>query len=461
MRMPPGRGPAGDTEVRRRGWTRRCVPPVAAALLFGGLAAPPAEAADSPPTVTPVLTRGFETARTVTLTFDAGSDDGDVASILATLRAAGITAGFGITGAFAERFPASTRAILDAGHQVINHSYSHPHMPALTPAERADQLDRTERALRALGADSAGWFRFPFKDGYADPGLNRELAQQGFWVNVDWTYDTLGWNAVSTATILDRVRRFTVPGAIFLGHVGAASTDAEALPQVIATLRSMGYGFTTPNRTVTLGGIRAAYLTVEQRLGVPTTLEMDAGAGRVQWFQRGRIYWSPPTGAHWVWGGILGRYVALGTVTGLLGFPVTDELPTPDRVGAFTHFQRGSIYWSPASDAHEVHGAIRDKWASMGWEKSVVGYPLSDEVAVVGGRASQFQRGNIYWSAGTGAHEVHGGIVQRYIAEGGTGSRLGLPTSDELATPTGARSEFAGGTISWNAATNTTQVTFR
>jgi uncharacterized protein with LGFP repeats len=46
--------------------------------------------------------------------------------------------------------------------------------------------------------------------------------------------------------------------------------------------------------------------------------------------------------------------------------PLTDESPTPDGIGRFNHFQGGSIYWTPGIGAHEVHGAIRDKWASMG-----------------------------------------------------------------------------------------------
>ena len=62
-----------------------------------------------------------------------------------------------------------------------------------------------------------------------------------------------------------------------------------------------------------------------------------------------------------------------------MGFPVTDELGTPDGRGRFNHFEGGSIYWTPQTHAHEVHGAIRDKWASMGWERSRLGYPIGDE----------------------------------------------------------------------------------
>jgi hypothetical protein len=53
--------------------------------------------------------------------------------------------------------------------------------------------------------------------------------------------------------------------------------------------------------------------------------------------------------------------------------------------------------------AHEVHGVIRDKWASMGWERSFLVYPISDELTDSNGRISHFQNGDIFWSNDKGA----------------------------------------------------------
>lgn len=73
------------------------------------------------------------------------------------------------------------------------------------------------------------------------------------------------------------------------------------------------------------------------------------------------------------------KYVALGGAGNFLGAPVSQETSTPDGVGHFRHYQGGSIYWTPQTGAHEVHGAIREKWASLDWERSVLGYPTTDE----------------------------------------------------------------------------------
>jgi L,D-peptidoglycan transpeptidase YkuD (ErfK/YbiS/YcfS/YnhG family) len=87
----------------------------------------------------------------------------------------------------------------------------------------------------------------------------------------------------------------------------------------------------------------------------------------------------------------------------VLGFPTTNELRTPNGVGRFNHFQGGSIYWSPAGGAHGIYGAIRDRWAAAGWETSALGFPTSDEYALGGGRAQDFQRGSIRWTPAGGA----------------------------------------------------------
>ena len=120
------------------------------------------------------------------------------------------------------------------------------------------------------------------------------------------------------------------------------------------------------------------------------------GHGRCRDFEHGSIYWTPQTGAHEVHGDIRVKWAHLGGVRSFLGFPDTDELGTPDGRGRFNHFQGGSIYWTPDTGAHEVHGNIRLRWAELGWENSCLGYPISDEEPAGGdNRQSRFQHGII------------------------------------------------------------------
>ena len=108
-----------------------------------------------------------------------------------------------------------------------------------------------------------------------------------------------------------------------------------------------------------------------------------------------------------VYGEIGKKWQKLGGMNGFLGAPLTDETGTPDGIGRYNHFQGGAIYWTPATGAHEVHGAIRDKWASLGRERSFLGYPITDEFRDGIYRRSNFQHGYIRWSPQRGA-EVPG-----------------------------------------------------
>jgi hypothetical protein len=116
---------------------------------------------------------------------------------------------------------------------------------------------------------------------------------------------------------------------------------------------------------------------------------------------------------------------------------------------------------SDCSSGFDVVGAIRDKWSSLGgcaW-----GSPVIDEGAAAhGGRFSAFDNGgSIYWTPWTGAHEVHGRIREHWGALGWEWGWLGFPITDEYehdGTPFGmagwvAESEFEGGWLSYEFAT--------
>lgn len=85
------------------------------------------------------------------------------------------------------------------------------------------------------------------------------------------------------------------------------------------------------------------------------------------------------------------------------GQPTGEMVLGADTRGYCRHFQQGSIFWLPTWGAHEVHGAIRDKYASMGWDNSYLRYPTTDEIQN-DVRYSNFEHGTIYWTADLGAY---------------------------------------------------------
>ena len=110
----------------------------------------------------------------------------------------------------------------------------------------------------------------------------------------------------------------------------------------------------------------------------------------------------------------------------------------------------GAIYWTPGTGAHEVHGEVWNKYAASGWDWSV-GLPITDTVATPDGRGvyCQFERGGIFWSAETGAVMLTGEIGQKYAAMGGPASVLGSPIRMDVSASGAWYAIFQNGAIYW------------
>ncbi|CEA08356.1 LGFP repeat [Arthrobacter saudimassiliensis] len=203
---------------------------------------------------------------------------------------------------------------------------------------------------------------------------------------------------------------------------------------------------------VTKGAIRGAWGSIgaeDGPLGYPTGDEYGYRGATRQDFQGGSIVWSAGTGAQVLRRGIGNAYFASGGPTGLLGLPIGGERAL--RGGAVQSFQKGVIYWSPGGGGQLMGGAVLNAYASLGYEAGRLGYPLSGERSVKGGRVQDFAGGHIYWSAKAGAHATFGGIGNAYSTSGGPSGVLGLPTASEKNIPGGALQNFEKGTVYWSA----------
>lgn len=248
---------------------------------------------------------------------------------------------------------------------------------------------------------------------------------------------TVGWSSyrMSQALAAAGIPHFAMdigrpgPGAPF-GADGGHNFSSwnfdllDAVPRMVGILEKPqsrpSVGGAIGERWVSLGAEKGF-------LGWPVTGELTCpdGKGKYVEFEGGSICWTSWTGAWSIRGAIRDAWLRLGGPTRPLGYPVTDELQTPDGVGRCNHFEFGSIYWTPATGAHAVWGAIRDKWAQLGWEAGPSGHPTTDEMVCPDGigRYNHFtgkgMPGSIYWAPSTGAHAVYGKIRERWAQEAG------------------------------------------
>lgn len=218
---------------------------------------PPAPTAEAPteplagtaPSV--VVEYGESDRREIALTFDAGADRGYAAEILDLLAARGVLASFGILGQWAEANPDLVRRMVNEGHMLFNHSWSHPSFTGLytqtaplTAEERWDELRRTEATVRDLtGYDLRPYFRPPYGD--HDDGMRRDVAAAGYGVTLLWSCDSRDSLGATAAEIMINCIDDAAPGRIVLLHVGAQSAAFEALPAMIDSLAARGFAFVT------------------------------------------------------------------------------------------------------------------------------------------------------------------------------------------------------------------------
>jgi peptidoglycan-N-acetylglucosamine deacetylase len=204
----------------------------------------------------PSVWRGLRGRRAVALTFDDGPSE-DTPRILEILEHHGAPATFFFCGANVARLPAVARAVADAGHEIGNHSYTHP-LCCFRSAKfiEADMAHAQQVILEHTGVSSA-WFRAPY--GVRWFGMRRAQCRLNL-KGVMWTVIGYDWNLEAEA-IVERMAGRLSDGAILCLHDGR---ELRTRPDIGATIGAV-------RRMVPLLLDRGYKLETVSRLLCPTT----------------------------------------------------------------------------------------------------------------------------------------------------------------------------------------------
>jgi cellulose synthase/poly-beta-1,6-N-acetylglucosamine synthase-like glycosyltransferase/peptidoglycan/xylan/chitin deacetylase (PgdA/CDA1 family) len=189
------------------------------------------------------------------LTFDDGPDPQWTPKILDILKEKRVHASFFIIGENAQANPDLVRRILAEGHDIGNHTYTHPNLGDLPDSLVMLEINANQRLFEALTGRSMRLFRAPFL-GDAEPTTSDEIvpigvAQSMGYVTVGLHVDPNDWLHPPADTIVNRViEQVTNSNPEISGHVillhdsgGDRSQTVEALPKLIDSLRAKGYDF--------------------------------------------------------------------------------------------------------------------------------------------------------------------------------------------------------------------------
>ncbi|MDE2571217.1 MAG: polysaccharide deacetylase family protein [bacterium] len=182
--------------------------------------------------------------RLIALTFDDGPYPLETPLLLEQLRALRVPATFLLIGRDAQQFPGLAREIARGGGEIDNHTYSHPDLDRLSPAQVERELEEGAAALERVGIDQAG-VRTRMRPPHGRYTLATvRAAQRAGYAVVLWTDDPGDWRTLTPQAIVAHVvARATAPEILLL-HSGKLAT-IEALPQIVRRFRTDGYRFVT------------------------------------------------------------------------------------------------------------------------------------------------------------------------------------------------------------------------
>ncbi|MEM8531832.1 MAG: polysaccharide deacetylase family protein [Chloroflexota bacterium] len=190
-----------------------------------------------------LIRRGTPERPWVALTLDGGAGAEPVPRMLDVLDERDIQITFFLTGVWVEEHPELAQRIVDDGHEVANHSYSHSDFTQLSDDAIRQELADTEAIVReTTGVSSRPFFRPPY--GAYDDRILRLVQEEGY-ISIYWTLDSLdSFGEPKTADFLvERVTTTLTPaeshGAIILVHCGN-DTTADALPRILDQFAAMG-----------------------------------------------------------------------------------------------------------------------------------------------------------------------------------------------------------------------------
>ncbi|NLU74743.1 polysaccharide deacetylase family protein [Streptomyces sp. HNM0575] len=194
------------------------------------------------------LDAGKRKKQEIALTFDDGPDPVYTPQVLEVLRRHRVRATFCVIGTEAAANSWLLKAISDAGHEIANHSWSHPQLTRMRPREVREQLARTCDVVdKAVGAPPT-LARAPFGD-WNERTL--EISASLGMSPLGWSVDTCDWKEPGTREITSTVLKTVRPGAILLSHDGGGnrSQTVAALRDYLPRLIDSGYTPVLPSRT--------------------------------------------------------------------------------------------------------------------------------------------------------------------------------------------------------------------
>lgn len=186
------------------------------------------------------------TPRRIAFVFDDGPIPGLAENALALLATLRLPVTFAVVGEKVAAAPSLARAALQAGHELVNHSYTHPHFKTLDTAAARSEIAKTQSAVFNASGHTAHWFWPPYLE--CDERIESIASAVGaerFPMSRFHLINTQDWDRTTDAATIRRLATEDTPlDSVILCHEWREETWAE-LPAIVAELRARGSEFLT------------------------------------------------------------------------------------------------------------------------------------------------------------------------------------------------------------------------
>lgn len=185
----------------------------------------------------------------IAITFDDGPHASNTPRLLDMLASRRIRGTFFTVGTNVARYPAIVRRIVAEGHEMANHTWTHPKLSGLSDSGVRGELDRANTGLLSVAGIAPRMYRPPY--GAITARQKQWIMDEYGYPTILWSVDPEDWKRPGPAVITNRILTNTKPGAIILVHdIHAPSIDA--MPATLDGLLSRGFRFVTVSQLIAL-----------------------------------------------------------------------------------------------------------------------------------------------------------------------------------------------------------------
>lgn len=182
----------------------------------------------------------------VAFTMNCAWDANDIDSILETLKKHDIHITFFMVGDFVTKYPEAVKKISEAGHEIGNHSDTHPHVNNLNLEKNIEQIQKCSEKIEKITGKKTNLYRGPYGE-YNDTVIRAAKSQNS--ETIQWNLDTLDYSGLTGEQMWKRLENKLAPGSIILSHNGTKHT-ADSLDMLITNIKKKGYNIVTVSELI-------------------------------------------------------------------------------------------------------------------------------------------------------------------------------------------------------------------